>query len=88
MWFKKKKEVKKEINGITFEEWVKDHISDSRYLRLYTGKDGTFKRLETFGSVKDISYGIVEKYRNSFVNVTEIVDKDNKPDTTLIFIEK
>lgn len=85
MWFKK---VKKEISGITLEEWVKDHIKESKYLRLYTGKDGTFKRLDTFGSVKDIPYGIVEEYGDKPVSIVNILDRANKPDETLVFIEE
>ena len=85
MWFRKKKEVN---SGITFNEWVKDHIEDKKYLRVYTGKDGTFRQLDTFGSVEDISYGIVEKYKNSFVSSIEVVDRNNEHDTTLVFIEE
>lgn len=85
MWFRKKKKVS---NGITFNEWVKDHIEDKKYLRVYTGKEGTFRQIDTFGSVEDISYGIVEKYKNSSVSCIEIVDRNNEPDTTLVFIEK
>ena len=54
MWFKKKKEVVS--NGITLEGWVNDHINEEKYLRMYIGKDGTYKRLNTFGSVGDIFY--------------------------------
>ena len=86
MWFKKKKEVVS--NGITLEGWVNDHINEEKYLRMYIGKDGTYKRLDTFGSVGDIFYRIVEKYKNNLISTIEILDRDNKHDTTLVFIEE
>ena len=46
MWFRKKKEVN---SGIIFNDWVKDHIEDKKYLRVYIGKDGTFRQLDIFG---------------------------------------
>jgi hypothetical protein len=85
MWFKKKKKV----NGITLSEWIKDHVDDKRkYLKLYIGKGGTFKILDTFYSIKDISYGLVEKYKDSFVDTVELVDSNNEHDATLVFIEE
>jgi hypothetical protein len=83
MWFKKKR-----VNGITLSEWVKDHIDEKKYLKVYIGKEGTYKRYESFYSTKDISYGLVEKYKNNTVNVIEILDKDNKHDETLVLIEE
>lgn len=83
MWFKKK-EVS---NGITFSEWVKDHIEDKKYLKIYVGKGNTYKILDTCCSVKYIPYGIVETYKNSIVGTVEIVDSDNRHDATLVFIE-
>lgn len=85
MWFKKKKEVS---DSTTLEEWIKNHIEDKKYLKLYIGKGGTFKLLDTFYSVKDISYGIAVKYKNSFVGTVEILDRDNTHDATLVFIEE
>lgn len=85
MWFKK---VKKEVSGITLGEWIMSHIEDRKYLKLYTGKDGIFKLLDTFYSVKDISYGIAEKYKNNSVSVIEIVDSNNQHDRTFVFIEE
>lgn len=84
MWFRKK-EV---INGTTLEEWVKDHIEDKKYLKIYTGRKSTYKILDTFCSVNSISYGVIEKYRNNLVSVVDIVDRANRPDETLVFIEE
>ena len=85
MWFKKKKEVS---NSITLEEWIKDHIEDKKYLKLYIGRGDTFKLLDTFYSVKDISYGIAVKYKNSFVGTVKILERDNTHNATLVFIEE
>lgn len=83
MWFKKK-----EINGITLKEWVKDHIEDKKYLKIYTGKKGTYKILDTFCSIKAISYGVIEEYGDKPVSIVNIVDRANRPDETLVFIEE
>ena len=53
MWFRKKKVVN---SGITFNEWVKDHIEDKKYLRVYTGKDGTFKQIQDCPIYKSSKY--------------------------------
>lgn len=84
MWFKKKEA----SNGITLEEWVKDHIEDKKYLKLYTGKKGTYKILDTFCSVKAISYGVIEEYGDKSVSIVNILDRANRPDETLVFIEE
>lgn len=84
MWFKKKKKV----SGITLSEWVRDHIDKKKYLKMYIGKEGTFKILDTFYAVKDISYGIAVEYKDSLVSTVEIVDNNNKHDATLVFIEE
>lgn len=85
MWFKEKKASN---TAPTLEEWIKDHINDKKYLKLYTGKGGTFKLLDTFYSVKDISYGIAVKYKNSYVGTVEILERDNTHDATLVFIKE
>lgn len=84
MWFKKKEIV----SGITLKKWVKNHIEDKKYLKLYTGKKGTYKILDTFYSVKAISYGIIEEYGDNPVGIVNIVDRANRPDETLVFIEE
>ena len=84
MWFKKKKA----SNGITLSEWIKDHIEDRKYLKMYIGKEGSFRVLDTFYGVKDISYGLAEEYKDNSVSTVEILDKDNNYNATLVFIEE
>lgn len=84
MWFKKK-EVS---NDITLKEWVKSHIEDKKYLKIYTGKKSVYMILDTFCSVKAISYGVIEEYGDKPVSIVNIVDRANRPDETLVFIEE
>lgn len=79
---------KKKVSGITLSEWIMSNLESKKHLKLYTGKKSTYKKLESFYSAKDISYGLAEKYKNNIVNVIEILDRNNQHDETLVFIEE
>lgn len=85
MWFKKKKVVN---SGITLREWIKNHMEDKKYLKIYIGKDGTYKKFDSFYSSLDISYGIAEKYSNNSVSAINLVDRDNRHEATIVLIEE
>ena len=75
MWFKK---VKKEVSGITFEEWVKDHIEVKHPVTLYKNTGDGYKEIMHAYGVDEIHIGRLEQFKNYKVEQSiKVIDEDS-----------
>lgn len=76
-WFQK--ELKKEINGITLEEWVKENVnSTAEYVVVYMNIDKGYKEVMHSYGVNEIQVGKLEQIKNYKVEkVIPVLEGDN-----------
>ena len=90
MWFRKKKEISKEISsGITFKEWLEKYSDKYMHntIKIYVGCAGVYERVTTEYGIYSLSYGDIMKYRNNIVkNTLTILNSEKKVDHVAIFI--
>ena len=75
MWFKK---VKKEIKGITLEEWVKSHIEIKHPVTVYKSTDKGYKEIMHAYGVDEIHIGKLEQLKSYIVERSiRVIDEDS-----------
>lgn len=75
MWFKK---VKKEITGITFEEWVKSHLEIKHPVTVYKNTGNGYKEIMHSYGVDEIHIGKLEQLRSYKVESSiKVIDEDS-----------
>lgn len=76
-WFQK--DLRKEINGITLEEWVKQNVNDTaRHVVVYMSIDKGYKEVMHSYGVKEISVGQLEQIKDYKIEkVIPVLVKDS-----------
>lgn len=75
MWFKKQK---KEVNGITLNEWVKDHLEMKHPVTVYLNTGNGYKEIMHAYGVDEIHIGKLEQLKNYKVeNSIKVIDEDS-----------
>ena len=85
-WFQK--ELRKEIDGITLGEWVKDHIDDTNYVVIYKSIEKGYKNFIHSYGVNAIQVGDLEKIKNcKLEKVITVLNENDSIDRYIVLID-
>jgi hypothetical protein len=88
MWFKK---VKKEINGITLDQWLEKHRDDFKGIdiEIYAGKANVYGSVAYAYGINNLSYGRIADYKHNVVrDAISILNKEGKLAKVMVFMAK